>query len=112
MLVTLGQRRREMAVLRSTGAGPRTVFGLLFLESALVMWVGVALGALVLALGGAALAPWVQAQFGLQLVGLKELGAGLLAVLAFAAFGSLLGLVPAFQAYRNQLQDGLNPKTN
>lgn len=112
MLVTLGQRRREMAVLRSTGAGPRTVFGLLFLESALVMWVGVALGVLALALGGAALAPWVQAQFGLQLVGLKELGAGLLAVLAFAVFGSLLGLVPAFQAYRNQLQDGLNPKTN
>jgi putative ABC transport system permease protein len=112
MLVTLGQRRRELAVLRSTGAGPRTVFGLLFLESALVMWVGVALGVLVLALGGAALAPWVQAQFGLQLVGLSELATGLLAVLAFAAFGSLLGLVPAFQAYRNQLQDGLNPKTN
>ena len=112
MLVTLGQRRRELAVLRSTGAGPRTVFGLLFLESALVMWVGVALGVLVLALGSAALAPWVQAQFGLQLVGLSELTTGLLAVLAFAAFGSLLGLVPAFQAYRNQLQDGLNPKTN
>lgn len=112
MLVTLGQRRRELAVLRSTGAGPRTVFGLLFLESALVMWVGVALGVLALALCGAALAPWVQAQFGLQLVSLGELGAGLLAVVAFAAFGSLLGLVPAFQAYRNQLQDGLNPKTN
>jgi putative ABC transport system permease protein len=109
MLVTLGQRRRELAVLRSTGAGPRTVFGLLFIESALVMWVGVALGVLVLVLGSAALAPWVQAQFGLQLVGLGELGAGLLAALAFAAFGSF---VPAFQAYRNQLQDGLNPKTN
>lgn len=112
MLVTLGQRRRELAVLRSTGAGPRTVFGLLCLESALVMWVGVALGVLALALGGAAFAPWVQAQFGLQLVGISELTAGLLAVLAFAIFGSLLGLVPAFQAYRNQLQDGLNPKTN
>eukprot|EP01030_Chromulinospumella_sphaerica_P012883 gene12883-12671_t len=92
MLVTLGQRRRELAVLRSTGAGPRTVFGLLFLESALVMWVGVALGVLALALCGAALAPWVQAQFGLQLVSVGELGAGLLAVVAFAAFGSLLGL--------------------
>ncbi|MCE2746704.1 MAG: ABC transporter permease [Burkholderiales bacterium] len=112
MLVTLGQRRRELAVLRSTGAGPRTVFGLLFLESAMVMWLGVALGVLVLVLASAAFAPWVQAQFGLQLVGLGELGAGVFAVLAFAAFGSLLGLVPAFQAYRNQLQDGLNPKTN
>ncbi|MBU0784888.1 MAG: ABC transporter permease [Gammaproteobacteria bacterium] len=112
MLVTLGQRRRELAVLRSTGAGPRAVFGLLCLESALVMWVGVALGVVVLGLASAALAPWVQAQFGLQLVGLNELGAGLMAVTAFAAFGSLLGLVPAWQAYRNQLQDGLNPKMN
>lgn len=112
MLVTLGQRRRELAVLRSTGAGPRTVFGLLCLESALIMWVGVALGILVLGVASAALGPWVQAQFGLQLVPIHELGSGLMAVLAFAVFGSALGLVPAFQAYRNQLQDGLNPKLN
>lgn len=112
MLVTLGQRRRELAVLRSTGAGPRTVFGLLCLESALVMWIGVGLGVLLLALGGAALAPWVQAQFGLQLVALHELKAGLTAVVLFACFGSVLGVIPAVQAYRNQLQDGLNPKLN
>lgn len=112
MLVTLGQRRRELAVLRSTGAGPRTVFGLLCLESALVMWIGVGLGVMLLALGGAALAPWVQAQFGLQLVPLLELKAGLTAVVLFAAFGSVLGVIPAIQAYRNQLQDGLNPKLN
>lgn len=112
MLVTLGQRRRELAVLRSTGAGPRTVFGLLCLESALIMWVGVALGILVLGIASAALGPWVQAQFGLQLVPIHELGSGLMAVLVFAVFGSGLGLVPAFQAYRNQLQDGLNPKLN
>jgi len=112
MLVTLGQRRRELAVLRSTGAGPRTVFGLLCLESALIMWVGVALGILVLGIASAALGPWVQAQFGLQLVPIHELGSGLTAVLVFAVFGSALGLVPAFQAYRNQLQDGLNPKLN
>lgn len=112
MLVTLGQRRRELAVLRSTGAGPRTVFGLLCLESALIMWVGVVLGILVLGIASAALGPWVQAQFGLQLVPIHELGSGLMAVLVFAVFGSALGLVPAFQAYRNQLQDGLNPKLN
>ncbi|MCR2745428.1 ABC transporter permease [Limnobacter parvus] len=112
MLVTLAQRRRELAVLRSTGAGPRTVFGLLCLESALVMWVGVALGLVVLGLVSGLLTPWVQSQFGLQLVSMYELNTGLLAVLAFAAFGSVLGVIPAMQAYRNQLQDGLNPKLN
>lgn len=112
MLVTLGQRRRELAVLRSTGAGPRTVFGLLCLESALVMWIGAGLGVLIIALGGTAFAPWVQAQFGLQLVAIHELKSGLTAVALFAAFGSMLGVIPAIQAYRNQLQDGLNPKLN
>lgn len=110
MLVTLGQRRRELAVLRSTGAGPRAVFGLLCLESAFVMWAGVVLGVVLLGFASTALEPWVQAQFGLQLVGLNELGTGLMAVTAFAGFGSLLGLVPAWQAYRNQLHDGLSPK--
>ncbi|MCZ8017095.1 MAG: ABC transporter permease [Limnobacter sp.] len=112
MLVALGQRRREMAVLRSVGAGPRTVFTLLCLESALVMLLGVSLGILLLAVAGSAFAPWVQAQFGLQLVPLFELKAGLAAVAAFAGFGSLLGVVPAVQAYRSQLQDGLNPRLN
>ena len=112
MLVALGQRRREMAVLRSVGAGPKTVFALLCLESALVMLLGVFLGIVVLALASSAFAPWVQAQFGLQLVALHELKAGLTAVAAFAGFGSLLGVVPAMQAYRNQLLDGLSPKLN
>ena len=112
MLVTLGQRRRELAVLRSAGAGPRAVFGLLCFESALIMWLGVGLGIVLLGLASAVFAPWVQAQFGLQLVALSELGAGLSAVVAFAVFGSLLGLVPAWRAYQHQLQDGLNPRMN
>jgi putative ABC transport system permease protein len=110
MWVTLGQRRRELAVLRSIGAGPRTVFGLLCLESALVMWLGVGLGVLVLGLASSVFDPWVQAQFGLHLVALHELKSGLIAVGLFAVFGSFLGIFPAWQAYRNQLQDGLNPK--
>lgn len=112
MLVTLGQRRRELAVLRSTGAGPRAVFSLLCMESALVMSVGVVLGIGLIGLGSATLAPWVQAQFGLQLVPITALSAGLWAVGVFAVLGSALGVVPAIQAYRNQLQDGLNPKLN
>lgn len=112
MLVTLGQRRRELAVLRSTGAGPRVVFGLLCLESTIMMWLGVLLGVVLVGLSSVILAPWVQAQFGLQLVGLDELRTGLVAVLVYAVFGSLLGAVPAWQAYQNQLQDGLNPKMN
>ncbi|HEX4856515.1 MAG TPA: ABC transporter permease [Limnobacter sp.] len=112
MLVTLGHRRRELAVLRSTGASNRLLFALVCLESALVMVIGVALGVALVLAGSAALGPWVQAQFGLQWVGLDKLGAGLAAVGLFAAFGSLLGAVPALQAYRHQLQDGLSPRVS
>lgn len=112
MLVTLGQRRRELALLRSTGASSRMLFGLLCLESTLIMCLGVALGILLMMASSVALAPWVQAQFGLQLVGIDKLGSGLLASGLFAGLGSLLGVIPAIQAYRNQLQDGLSPKVN
>ncbi|WP_370262347.1 ABC transporter permease [Limnobacter sp.] len=108
MLVTLGQRRRELAVLRSTGAGPVTIFSLVLLESALVMWLGAALGVLAAAASAWALGPWVLSNFGVQLSAVWGLQQGLLAVLAFAAFGSMLGAWPAWRAYRLQLQDGLS----
>jgi putative ABC transport system permease protein len=110
MLVALSQRRRELAVLRSVGAGPGVVFGLVCLESTLVMLLGVGLGfmlTLALSLG---LASWVQAHFGFVLVSAWSLKTGLMCVAAFAVLGSLLGIVPAWQAYRQQLQEGLVPR--
>jgi putative ABC transport system permease protein len=43
MLASLNERRRELAVLRSVGAGPRHILFLLMLESLLVTLLGVAL---------------------------------------------------------------------
>lgn len=110
MLVTLHQRRRELAVLRASGASPPMVLGLLLLESNLVMWLGVFLGTVLTAAASAALGPWVQASFGLLLVPVHTLDAGLFSVLLFALFGGALGLIPAWKAYSNQLQDGLCPR--
>ena len=44
ILTTLNERRREMAILRSVGAGPRTVLGLLLAESAALTAAGIVLG--------------------------------------------------------------------
>ncbi|HEX4880458.1 MAG TPA: ABC transporter permease, partial [Limnobacter sp.] len=110
MLVTLGQRRRELAVLRSTGAGPGSVFSLVILESVLVMSIGAALGVVLTAVAAALLTPWALSQFGIQLAQIWGLQQGLLAVLAYAVFGSMLGAIPAWRAYRQQLQDGLSPR--
>jgi putative ABC transport system permease protein len=44
LLSTLNERRREMAILRSVGASPRTVVGLLMIEAGLLSLLGVLLG--------------------------------------------------------------------
>jgi putative ABC transport system permease protein len=110
MLVALSQRHRELAVLRSVGAGASQVFALVCAESTLVMCAGAALGVLVTVLLASAFKGWVQAEFGLVLLPVWHLTTGLHTVLAFVGLGSVLGLVPAFQAYRRQLQEGLTPK--
>jgi putative ABC transport system permease protein len=107
VLATLNERRREMALLRAVGAGPRHVFGLLLLEAALLTLAGIVLGAVLLEGGLWGLGPWLQDRFGLFLSPgwptPRELG-----VLAGVwAGGILLGLVPAALAYRRSLQDGV-----
>ena len=106
----LNERRRELAILRAVGAGPRQVLLLLAAEGALVTLAGVALGAVLLWGGVALLGPWVQGQFGialrLQAPGSAE-WAWLAALLA-GGFGA--SLVPGWRAYRLSLADGLSPR--
>ncbi len=104
---TLQERRREMAILRSLGAGPKRIAALLVFESGLLAMVGaiagVALVYTLLLLGGGI----AERHFGLfipitapQKLEWMYLGGVVVA-------GVLVGLVPAWRAYRNTLQDGL-----
>jgi len=108
LLTGLNERRREMAVLRSVGARPGHVFGLLVLESTFLSLIGVlAGGALAWGLLGVA-APWLDRQLGLSvspgLPGAYDLAIGA----AVVAAGFLAGTIPAWRAYRNSLADGLS----
>jgi putative ABC transport system permease protein len=110
ILTSLNERRREMAILRSVGAGPRHVFGLLVAEAGALATLGVATG---VALAFALLAiarPLVERRFGLFLNfnGLAGTDLAMLAGIIVAAL--LMGLVPAWRAYRNALSDGLIPR--
>ena len=110
ILAGLDQRRRELAILRAVGAGPRTVAALLALEGALVTATGIGLGVLVAALALAGLAPWVLSTYGIVLHGLS-LGANELQWLALLAAGGLLAsAVPGWRAYRIALADGLQAR--
>ena len=48
ILTTLNERRREMAILRSVGARPRTILGLLMAEAGVLIVAGIALGVVLL----------------------------------------------------------------
>jgi len=108
ILTSLNERRREMAILRSVGAGPWQMLGLLAVEGFALALAGVLLGLLLLYLGIAASQGHVQANYGLYLAlnapssyEWKLLGAILAAAL-------LMGSVPAWRAYRQSLADGLS----
>ena len=108
ILTSLNERRREMAILRSVGARPWHIAGLLVLEALVLAVAGAALG-LALLYGGIAVSQgWVQAQYGLYLpLALPSAYEwSLLAGILGAAL--LMGAVPAWRAYRQSLADGLS----
>jgi len=110
VLAGLNERRRELAVLRAVGAGPRHVLALLAAEGAWVTLAGALLGAGAAALAVWGAAPWLQAQFGIALQWAAPTPAqwGLFGAVLVA--GMLASLVPGWRAYRLSLADGLSPR--
>lgn len=108
LYASLESRRREMAVLRAIGAGPSSISTLLVAESTLLALCGAIGGVLLVYVGFALAAGPVEARYGLAL-GMTPLGKiewlflGLVVVA-----GALVGLVPAWKAYRSALVDGLS----
>ena len=107
---SLEARRREMAILRAIGAGPRTILALLVLESTLLAFLGCLIG-VALVYGGLALAQSpIEQRFGIHLA-LRALGDTEYTYLAMVMIsGMLIGFVPAWKAYRTSLVDGLSPR--
>jgi putative ABC transport system permease protein len=111
VLAGLNERRRELALLRAVGAGPREVLFLLAAEGSLVTGLGALFGTLASLLLVALAGPWMQARFGITLqpgaltAGQWRLLAGVLTA------GITASLVPGWRAYRLSLADGLSPRT-
>lgn len=108
ILTSLNERRREMSILRATGARPGHIFSLLVLESGLIGFMGALIGIVIVHAVFAAVAPMLQARYGVAfgaggpgLLDLYVLGAVTLAAL-------VIGAVPALAAMRRSLADGLS----
>lgn len=110
VLASLGERRRELAILRSVGARPGEVFLLLSAEGLFITVLGALLGVALLALLTALLAPLAQAHFGLASRA-RWVSADELRLLgAVVAVGLIASLAPGYRAYRLSLADGLTPR--
>ena len=110
VLAGLNERRRELAVLRAVGAGPRHVLLLLACEGALVTLLGAALGSLLTLGFVAAAGSWVQTRFGITLQLSAPTPAQWAVLGSVIAAGLIASLVPAWRAYRLSLADGLSPR--
>ena len=110
LLAGLNERRREMAVLRSVGARPVHVFLLLCIESALLALGGIIAGLLLHYLIVGVGAVYLQERFGLAVqLGLPQ-NAEIKILIGVALAGLIAGMIPALQAYRKSLADGLSQK--
>jgi putative ABC transport system permease protein len=111
VLAGLNERRRELAVLRAVGAGPRHVLWLLAGEGALVTLLGAFIGSVLAVLLIVAAGPWIQTRFGIALKLSAPTAAQWLVLASIVAAGLLASLVPGWRAYRLSLADGLSPRT-
>lgn len=106
LMVSLNERRREMSVLRSVGATPGHVFGLLVTEAGLLALAGAVSGILLVQFGVLISGKWVQSAVGIRLdAGFRVFEAYVLVGIVVLAV--LISTIPAWRAYRNSLADGL-----
>jgi putative ABC transport system permease protein len=108
ILTSLNERRREMAILRSVGARPWHVASLLVLEAFALALAGVISGVALLYVGVFAAQDYVQNNYGLylSLTLPSQYEWTLLGGILAAAL--VMGIVPAWRAYRQSLADGLS----
>ncbi|MDF2642238.1 MAG: peptide transporter permease [Pseudomonas sp.] len=108
ILTSLNERRREMAILRSVGARPWHVASLLVMEAFALALAGVVSGVALLYIGIFAAQDYVQNNYGLYLAlsAPSQYEWTLLGGILAAAL--VMGIVPAWRAYRQSLADGLS----
>ena len=106
LFMSLNQRKRELAILRTMGAHPTQLAVILTMESLLITFTGVVLGLLLMIITGLFLTPILESQFGLvlSLTTLSQLE--LFLALGIVGFGVIIGFIPAILAYKRGLTEG------
>lgn len=108
LFMSLHQRRRELAILRTMGAHPLQLALLLTLESVIITVSGVTGGLLLIAISGYFIMPILEDNLGLILSVNSFTLSELYLILGIIAFGVITSFVPALLAYRKGLSGGVH----
>ncbi len=109
IFASLNERRREMAILRSIGASPHTILGLLMIESIFMSIAGVVLGLFVLYVVLIFIYPFLNNTFGIYIEVAPIYGREITILLSIIIMSSIVSIIPALRAYRLSLNDGMMP---
>lgn len=108
LLTSLNERRREMAILRSVGARPGHIFGLIMGEAVVLTLAGIVVGLGLLYGLLLVVRPVIESRYGIDIAPgtltpheLRLLGMVLVA-------GFVVGGLPGYRAYKLSLADGLS----
>ena len=107
----LNSRRREMAILRSVGASPGNIVGLLLSESVLISILSCILGYLLMIFIFYFGKTYLENSYGIFLEGYSLKNYDIKIIIAIVITSLLATIIPAIQIYRNTLRDGLSVKS-
>ena len=108
LYTALEDRRYDLAVMRTLGASPRRLFGLLLVEALVLCLLGAALGMVLGHAFAAGLGTWLESQQHYPVSGLQFRIEELWLVGVVLAVGAIAALLPAWRAYRTDVAAALS----
>lgn len=103
LYTALEERRYDLAVMRTLGAAPRRLFGLLVMEGLVLALAGALIGLILGHLFASLLGAWLQSQHQYPVTGLTWQPEELWLAAAALGVGVLAALLPAWRAYRTDV---------
>lgn len=104
---TMEERKRDLAVMRALGARRGTVFAIIVMESAVICLVGAMLGLIGGHLIVGAAAPYLLEVAGIVIASFAIDSNQIFLLLVTLAAGIMVGIIPAFKAYRTDAVQNL-----
>ena len=108
LLASMRERQHELSVLRALGARPWLILLLVEAEALCLSLAGCVVGYILLLAGLQLTAPLLLAEYSLSIAAFPELSMLARYLLSTLLLSAVLAFIPAFSAYRQSLQQGLN----